>query len=209
MKYEANLSSTSLNKVIKELKKQKRLYEKTMVKEFFFECCRKIIEYANENIRDYEIGKNVLFEIMTEWEYVGSFTGHSIVLRNVAEKAAYVEFGVGIVAEGEPHPLAYKVGYEYNVPSVAKMFSSTINYNMKNFEEGTWVFYQNLDDLDLPLSALQDRIYFNEPERDRTRMLIRTQGTEPTMFLYKAVLRFVNAGDAKIIWERIKREYWG
>ena len=206
MRYEATFSSKSINSVVKELKKRKKDLEEKMVKEFFFECCRKIISYANDNIRDYPIGNGLLLDIMTEWEYADSFTGDSIILRNKAEKAAYVEFGVGIVAEGAPHPMAYEVGYEYNIPTTAKIYSSTTG---GGFEYGTWIFYQDQDQLDLPPSALDDRIYFNEPTRDRSRMLIRTRGTEPTMFLFNAVLRFVSAGDAKRLWSEIKQRYWG
>lgn len=205
MRYTTTLSTKSINAVVKDLKKKKTELEKTMVKEFFFDCCRKIIEYANANINSYPIGNNVLFDIMTNWEYVKSFTGHSIVLRNKAEKAAYVEFGVGIVAENSPHPLANDVNYDYNRPSFAK--STAI---AQGKPDGTWVFYQNQDDLDLPTSALDDRIYFNEPNTRRSnRMLIQTRGTEPTMFLFNAVLKFVNNNDAKKIWESIKQRYWG
>lgn len=210
MRYEASLSTKSINSVIRELKKRRQELEGKMIKEFFFECCRTIISYANDNIRDYPIGNSVLFDIMTNWEYAENFTGDRIVLRNKAEKAAYVEFGVGVVAENAPHPIADEVGYDYNIPSLAKRQSAnTIGYGTRQFEDGTWIFYQDQDKLDLPPSALDDRIYFNEPTRDRSRMLIRTRGTEPTMFLFNAVLRFVSAGDAKRLWAEIKQRYWG
>ena len=204
MRYEINLSSKNINAVVKELKKRKNELEKKMVKEFFYDCCRKIIDYANANISSYPIGNNVLFDIMTIWEYVASFTGHSIVLSNKAEKAAYVEFGVGIVAENSPHPIADEVNYDYNRPSFAKDWAK-----LKGHPDGTWVFYQNQDDLDLPPSAMEDRIYFNEPNTRRSnRMLIKTRGTEPTMFLFNAVVKFINNNDAKKIWEAIKEKYW-
>lgn len=206
MRYETSFSSREINKVVKELRKRKKELETKMIKEFFFECCRKIISYANDNIRSYPIGNSVLFDIMTEWEYADSFTGNSIILRNKAEKAAYVEFGVGIVAEGDPHPVADEVGYDYNIPTTAKKLSSTTG---GGFDYGTWIFYQDQDKLDLPPEAMDDRIYFNQPSTDRSnRMLIRTRGTEPTMFLFNAVLRFVNAGDAKRLWAEIKQRYW-
>lgn len=204
MIYETNLSTKGINAIVRDLKKRRAKYE-TMVKEFFFDCCRKIIEYANANIRNYPIGDKVLFDIMTNWHYAESFTGNSIVLSNRAEKAAYVEFGVGIVAESSPHPLANDVNYDYNKPSFAK--STAI---AQGKPDGTWVFYQNQDDLDLPTSALDDRIYFNEPNTRRSnRMLIQTRGTEPTMFLFNAVLMFINNNDAVKIWEEVKQRYWG
>lgn len=219
MRYITTLSTKSINAVVKDLKKKKTELEKTMVKEFFFECCKKIIEYANANINSYPIGNNVLFDIMANWHYADSFTGKSIVLSNRAEKAAYVEFGVGIVAENSPHPIASEVNYEYNKPTLAKRRSeNTIGIGTRHFADGTWIFYTNENDLDLPPSALEDRIIFNEQRASSNtdgvvsksnRILVRTRGTEPTMFLFNAVLKFINNNDAKTIWENIKLMYWG
>jgi hypothetical protein len=218
MRYETTLSSRNINAVVKELKKRKQELDKKMVREFFLDCCRQIIIYANDNIRGYPIGDNVLWDIMTNWEYVDSFTGNSIILRNKAEKAAYVEFGVGIVAENSPHPKAGEAGYDYNRPSLAKHLSSnTVGYGTRAFEDGTWIFYTNENDLDLPPSALEDRIIHNEQRAStRTdgevtksnRIVVRTTGTEPTMFLFNAVVKFINNEDAKRIWAEIKRRYW-
>lgn len=214
MRYETSLSSRGINAIVKELKKRRQELEKTMVREFFYECCTKIIKYANDNIRGYPIGGNVLLDIMTSWERVDNPMSNGVILRNKAEKAAYVEFGVGAVAENEPHPKASEVGYEYNVPSTAKIYSSTSG---AGFKYGTWFFYTNENDLDLPPSALEDRIIHDEQRASKradgevtksNRMVIRTRGTEPTMFLFNAVIKFLNNGDAKRIWEGIKQRYW-
>ena len=98
-------------------------------------------------------------------------------LINEYQKAVYVEFGTGIVGEENPHKMASSAGYEYNVDSPYKD------------EQGRWTFYADLEELDLPIKGddRADITYFNEPNRNSTRMLIRTSGAPATMFVFTAV----------------------
>ena len=169
-----------------------------------FGCCEKIIELANRNLESYDIGVNVKDKIFSSWTYENSFADNKVVLKNTCDKAVYVEFGVGIVGQESPHELANQEGYEYNIPTTPKIFA-----NAQGFEWGTWIFYQNAKDLDLPSSALDDRIIFNEPSRNSERMLIRTRGTPATMFVFKAVQEFKAQDLAKEIWLATAKKYWG
>jgi hypothetical protein len=203
MKIKVQLSVKSVKNAIQRLEKRKKLLQSEEVwKEFLFGCCEELIRLANANIENYDIGVNVKNDIINSWEYASSFNGNKIVLRNKSEKGVFVEFGVGIVGEQEPHPLAAQEGYEYNVPSNAKDRAA-----LQGFEYGTWIFYKNAKDLDLPSSALDDRIIFNEPSRNSERMLIRTKGTPATMFLFKAVQQFKAQNLAKDIWQRAINKY--
>lgn len=204
-KFKATLSTNSIDKVIAQLEKVKaQLQSGNPMRDLLYGCCEKIIEIANRNIAGYDIGVNVMNEIIGSWEYKSSFDGNKIVLRNNTAKAVFVEFGVGIVGQQNPHENATQAGYEYNKASTAKTQA-----NAQGFEYGTWIFYQNAKDLDLPATALDDRVIFNEPERNSERMLIRTKGTPATMFVFKAVQEFKALNYAQDIWKQVVKKYWG
>ena len=121
---------------------------------------------------------------------------------NNAEKAVFVEFGTGIVGGQEPHYNANEAspqGYVYNYPTGHK------------FADGSWVFFTNKDELDIPQSALIrndlniDTRYFNERDRDRTRLRVRTKGAVGVMYAFNALedLRL----EYPKIWEKVAKEY--
>lgn len=162
-------------------------------------CADWFIAEANSNLARTDIGENVKLGIMESW--TTQQIGNVITITNTHEKAVYVEFGVGVKGEENQHENAKKAGYEYNVDSPAKD------------DNGTWHFYTNIENLDLPKSALVDSSHIYKPEtrKDgsvyRQRVYVETRGTESTMYAYNALIDLKDIGIYEV-WEQIKKKYW-
>lgn len=199
MKLTVGLNTKSIKNAIKQLETAKKQLNDKMVDELLVACCERIKSLANENIATLDIGENVKSGIQGAWTVEKIDNGYK--LTNTWHKAhgkfemaaAYVEFGTGVVGGDNPHPKASETGYDYNVPSSSKD------------EDGVWSFFTNTADLDLP-----DGNYLVEKRFGQgSRLLISTQGTPATRFLYNAVMRFDSEKHAQTIWQEIKAKYWG
>jgi hypothetical protein len=136
-------------------------------------------------------------EIIGSWEYKSSFDGNKIVLRNNTAKAVFVEFGVGIVGQQNPHENATQAGYEYNLPSEHKYAG---NYH----DENTWRFYKNsIENVDLQSD------YYETWQTRSGDLKIITTGSPATMFVFKAVQEFKALNYAQDIWKQVVKKYWG
>ena len=102
------------------------------------------------------------------------------------EKAVYVEFGVGIVGEQNPHPQATQAGYEYNVESGKKK------------ADRSWIFNAESE---AKIDIRQENII------NRTKNTVRTKGNEASLFLYQSAMDFKSTGEYKRIWQDVKRKY--
>lgn len=196
MKITVNLNQSSVRSAIAKLQKAKSQLP-TMLNELLMQSCEALIVLANQNLEWVGIGDAVKEKIKLSWSY--TVKNGVATLINSYQKAVYVEFGTGIVGEENPHKMASSAGYEYNVDSPYKD------------EQGRWTFYADLEELDLPIKGddRADITYFNEPNRNSTRMLIRTSGAPATMFVFNAILRFKSEKHGKILWDGIKAKYWG
>ena len=202
MKIEVNLNNVSIKNAIKVLKQQKKWLKSVMMKELMISCVQRIIQFANENLAFTDIGENVKKSIASSWSYKALDRSYNtIIIRNSAEKAVYVEFGVGIVGEKYPHDKAKEVGYNYNTDTGSKS------------NDGSWTFFTNENDLDLPVDALIAHNWYNDYRgvngSGGRRLLVTTKGAPATMFLFNAILRFINEDVARKEWEKIKAKYWG
>lgn len=79
------------------------------------------------------------------------------------EEGTYVEFGIGLIGQEQPHPKASEENYRYNLPSNAKS-----------------------EKMGLP-----DAWYF------KGKIM---QGYSGTLFLYNAMMEYVNSGIYKSVW---------
>lgn len=191
MKLNIRLNPQSIQSAINALKTAENTLRNKMFNELITACAEQIKSFANDRLSIADIGSNVKVEIMSSW--VLNIVGKTAKLTNTADKAAYVEFGVGIVGQQKPHDNAAKTGYQYNMPSKHKL------------ADGTWLFTTTYDDLDLPKSAIIDKHYGNTADT----LVIETKGTPATMYAYNAVVDFVSGNYAKKIWNDIKIKYWG
>lgn len=193
MKIQLNvLDYKSIDKAIKQLEKQKKLVQTTMKDDVLKWCCEWLIDRANYYISLTDIGANVKQGIIDGWE-IQKKSSSEYLLVNTHEKAVYVEFGVGIAGQQNPHENASETGYAYNVESAAKD------------ESGQWEFWANAADLDLPQSALNSQ---TKRFRDtRGRLHVYSTGTKGTMYAYNALIDLKEYGMQEIA-DKVKNKYW-
>lgn len=167
-----------------------------MQQEFLVAVAKWIVKQADGYIDRADIGSLVKDEIKGGWEYEPTASGVKIV--NRTQKAVFVEFGVGIVGQGNAHPQASVEGYEYNMDSYHKDRKGT----------GTWVFQSSLDKLDLPLNNVE--FAYNESGTDYA---IVTRGAKGVWYAYNAIvdaqMELAKSGGGEIgkMWEDIKARY--
>lgn len=173
MKININLNTKSIESAIAQLNRVKTLFKSgEMMEELLTKVCILFIDLANYHIDESEVGDAVKEDIKRSWVYTVSKNTAKIV--NRAKKAVYVEFGVGIVGQGQPHPNAAGAGYMYNIPT-----------NYKD-SAGYWCFsLDNLDELDLP----QRDTYIKTEQYGTTGFYsVWTQGTQGAMYAYNALI---------------------
>ncbi len=187
------LSVQSVNKAIYELEKIKNDTLKTMIIEFLKRTCEWIINRANSNVENSGRGSDVIEDIKSSWHYSINERGKAEII-NSAEKAVYVEFGVGVVGQRTPHPNADEAGYDYNRDS-----------NYKDYG-GSWHFFSNESELDIPLSSIEWGLYPSAGDA-RQRLSVYTSGAKGDMFLYNAMMDYVSSGTVYTIWKDVKEKY--
>ena len=190
MKISISYNKKSIDNAIQTIENAKKQLYGVMINELLVECCNEIIRLANEKLDLTDIGSNVKTDIQSSWTFEPPID-KKIRLVNTAEKAVYVEFGVGIVGQQDPHPNAAQEGYEYNVPSPSKR------------ADNSWKFATQVENLDLPNKDVR------KYETEDNNIVVFTKGTAATMFVYQSIMDFKDFGLAKKIWKNIKKKYWG
>ena len=200
------LSTYSVTKAIKTLQfLKKQLRKGHYVNDFLELVCEWIIKRANHYVNNSDIGELVKIDIRNGWEYEIK-DGQAKIL-NKTDKAVFVEFGIGLVGQENPHPNATSQegkNYEYNISTIYKD------------EFGMWYFWTNSNELDIPRSAIVD-IRGYDDFRGRggeqgKRIIVGTMGAEGVMYAYnalmdaKAELQKPN-GDFVKIREKLYNEY--
>jgi hypothetical protein len=180
-----------------------------MVQEFTEEVAHWITERANEYIKQSDLGSLVKTKISTSWHYEQAPNGVKVI--NDAQKevenfgtvplAILVEFGVGVVGQSQAHPNASQEGYEYNVESGHKS------------ADGSWSFWLNSDERDLPMSAFEDFGTYDDHRKGGKRMVVTTRGAKGVWYAYNAIvdanteIAKPNGGEIGEIWDKIKKRY--
>jgi hypothetical protein len=182
------LNPHSIKDAKKEIRKLKQKFSQHTIDRRFL---RKCVSYLKKKMSEYlemsGIGSNVVEGIMRSWEV--NIEETKVTMTNRHQKAVFVEFGVGIVGGGNPHPMASQDGYIYNKPSDVKS------------EEGEWHFYSNEADLDIPKDAITWGSYGKGREN---RMSIKTKGTKGVWYAYNALQDLKM--NWKTLWNEVKAE---
>lgn len=199
MKLEIALNKQSIKNAIKQLNAIKKTVPK-MQQEFLVEVAHWITDRANDYITNSDLGSLVKDQIRSGWSYEPIANGVKVV--NRAEKAVYVEFGVGVVGQSQAHPNATAEGYEYNMDSPSKT------------EDGTWYFWANSNELDLPLNSLTDIRGFDDFRgKQGKRLVVGTRGAKGVWYAYNAIvdaqmeLAKPNGGAIGKLWNDVKKRY--
>lgn len=191
MKISVALNRKSIKDAVKQIDYVKKMIP-VMFDEFIEAVALWIIERANQYVYASDIGENVKIDITGGWYYDRTPTGMKI--KNTSDKAVFVEFGVGIVGQGQPHPQSSVEGYQYNIGS--KII----------FDDSSWIFNVSSDDeIDI-----QSKFIVN-----RGNTSVRTRGQPALMYAYNAIvdarneLRKKNGGEIGSLWEKEKKRYLG
>jgi hypothetical protein len=208
MKIEVGLNKQSIKNAIKQLNAIKKTVP-TMQQEFLMEVAHWITDRANDYIKSSDLGSLVKDQIRGSWSYEPTENGVKIV--NNAQKqvanfgtvplAVLVEFGVGVVGQSQAHPNASAEGYEYNVDSGHKS------------ADGSWQFWLNSDERDLPMSAFTDFGSYDDHRKGGKRMVVTTFGAKGGWYAYNAIvdaqMELAKSGGGEIgkIWRDIKSRY--
>lgn len=199
MKIEIALNKQSIKNAINKLNAIKKTVPK-MQQEFLVEVAHWLTDRANDYITNSDLGSLVKDQIRSGWSYEPIANGVKVV--NRAEKAVYVEFGVGVVGQSQAHPNATAEGYEYNMDSPSKT------------EDGTWYFWANSNELDIPLNSLTDIRGFDDFRgKQGKRLVVGTRGAKGVWYAYNAIvdaqmeLAKANGGKIGELWEKVKKRY--
>lgn len=188
MKIKLSLNEKSIDNAIKQFETAKKQLKDNLLTDFYLECYNYFVKRANFYLSTSDIGDLVILDISNSWRFERTTTGAKFL--NNAEKAVYVEFGVGIVGKQDEHPMASENSYEYNTKTPNKLY------------DDSWIFKSYEDELDIPNSAI---ISSNLVADGRMRIL--TRGTKGCFYAFNALddLRLEMAN----IWKRVKIKYWG
>lgn len=193
MKIKIKLNQKSIEQAKNKLLYIKNLFPQ-MQKDFLESVALWIIDKANFYIKNSDIGNNVKSDIQNSW--ISEISSNVVKIRNTSEKAVFVEFGVGVVGQGNAHPKATEQGYEYNMDSPYKDRKGN----------GTWLFKSQMENLDIP----QDQAEFIKDEGD---YVVITRGTKGVWYAYNAIvdaqmeLSKTNGGEIGALWNKINKRY--
>lgn len=181
MKINIDYDKKSIDNAIKQIEEyQKRL--QNIIPSFLRLCAQRVQEIAAERLSAIGIGTNIETEILLNW-HIDDSDKNRVILENTSDKATYVEFGVGEIGAGSPHDLAEEQGYKYNIPSKYKWTNS-------KGQAHWYISFHSTADIDLP-KQYYERLT-TEEYANRSRIYIRTQGQPATMFLFNAMIDFID-----------------
>ena len=190
MRIKIQLTQKSIQDAIRKLEHQKKVLLEQAIPELLEEGAKWIVENAKQRLESADIGKTIKAKINKRWS-IRKKSSSSILIVNDYYRAAFVEFGIGIVGESSPHPNSSKGGYEYNVDS-----------DYKDDERG-WTFdVSDESELDIPRDSIIAEAHIDD------NLYIYTKGTQGVWFLYNAMEDF-KKGEYQRIWKQIKSKYWG
>ncbi len=183
----------SVNRAIGRLQHIKKQLRVEIRIAFLVECCLWLQARANQYLEQSDIGEAIKEEIKASWVISQSLSGAT--LTNTSEHAVYVEFGVGIEGQRQPHESASSEGYLYNVPSEAKArWGNT----------GKWSFlFSDESGVDLP------RDKYSVVGKDQNKVVI-TYGSKGAWYAYNALVDLATyPQNLKSIWNKVLVEHLG
>lgn len=182
-------------KAIQALKRAENTLVNKVVEEMAKECSNAIVERANKNLSSVEtgIGAGLIADIRAGWVFEKSKNGYT--LSNIADKAVYIEFGVGATGQENPHPNADNARYDYDMPG-------------KKLKDRSWIFRI----VDMNTVDIGEQYVMTRPNGEKIYQkgkTVRTKGQPATMYLYNAFISFVESEEPQKIWSKVSLKYFG
>jgi phage major head subunit gpT-like protein len=189
-KITVELNTESIKNAVELLKQRKKIISDTLIPEYLERTAEWIIAEADRILEASDIGDNVKQYIQNAW-VIDKVSNSHIIVKNLSQKSAYVEFGVGIIGQTAQHPNARNTGYEYNVDSPHK------------YGQGFWQFkVENQSELDIPQDAIIDE------HNSADGLSIITQGTQGVWFLFNAMQNY-KMSEKQRLWNELVNKYLG
>lgn len=189
MKIDVGLNPKSIKQAKNKILEVKRLFtQNTIISAFLKDCSNYLLSRMDYYLKNAGLGSEVVTNIMSSWKV--NIIDNKCILVNNDDKAVFVEFGVGVGGESNPHPFAYISDYEYNVPSDSKDL------------DGEWSFFAKESNLDIPKSAIEFKA-----KASNGKVMVFTQGTKGVWYAYNSLqdLRM----NAKSIWQKTEERIIG
>lgn len=182
--------NNSIKDAIKQIQQIEQKFQKNTKELFIVKCLLWIRDKANNYLSEIPMDGEVLSDIRAKWQ-IESISKTKKRLVNYSNKATFVEFGVGIVAEKNPHPQAVVEGYEYNKPSNSK------------HSDGKWTF--NARDKQYAIDLKEG--YFGIYQRENSGKIVAvTKGSPANLFLYNAGMDLLSSGIYRELWHQAVKE---
>lgn len=181
-----NFDVKSIKEAIKQVKEVQKKMQTEVPRTFITRCLDWVMNKANDYLNSFYMSSDIITDIQSKWEK--SVIGNVGTLINTSNKAVYVEFGVGLVGQGNPHPNSSVSGYEYNVASGKKDISSKWRFKLDE-EQG----------VDLNVGYYTAR-------NSGDGKLITTQGSPSNLYLYNAMMDLISSGAYKTLWQETLAE---
>lgn len=181
-----NFDKKSIQSAIKQVKEIQTKMQKEVPNVFVNKCLVWVKNKANEYLSSLPMESLITSDIMARWEI--TITNGIGRLVNTSDKAVYVEFGVGKVAQGNPHPNASLEGYEYNIQNGKKDYKNRWRF-MVDENEG--------------IDLLMD-YYEEEPRKDK--LLITTSGSPANLYLYNSAMDLISTSVYKTLWQETLKQ---
>lgn len=173
-----NFDKKSIQNAIKQVNAVKKKLSGEVVETFLTKCLEWVKTRANEYLEQVDIGGNIIADIETKWDI--DIKGNIGTLTNTSNKAVFVEFGVGMVGQFDPHPNANESNYQYNVASSYKS------------SKGSWQFKVD-DENSIDLVADYYDIDNNQ--------WVTTQGSPANLYLYNSLMDLISEMAYKTLWQ--------
>ena len=184
-----NFDVKSIKQAIKEIQAVKKKMQKEVPKLFISKCLVWVENRANNYLNGINMDGEVLSDIQSNWNR--KVVGNIGTLTNTSEKAVYVEFGVGRIAQRNPHPQANTENYEYNVQSNSKK------------PDGSWIFDAQHKQYAIDL---QEGYYVMFKAENANRAKVKTKGSPANLYLYNAMMDLISSGAYKTLWQETLTE---
>lgn len=189
-KIEINFDVSSIKTAIKQIRDIKKKMKKQIPDLFVTKCLEWIRDRANYYLWNIEMDADVIMDIQSGWS-INNVGKNTKQLLNTSTKAVFVEFGVGIVGEREPHPQSGVEGYEYNQDSRFK------------HSDGRWFF--DVHDKQYAIDLKEG--FFSVYQRENSGKIVAvTKGSPANLFLYNAGMDLLSTGAYLNIWKQVLKE---
>lgn len=179
-----NFDKKSIQNAIKQVNAAKKKLSSEVIMVFLKKCAIWVRNRADEYLDQIDIGGNIIVEIKNSWSEPQEIAKNAVKLVNTTNKSVFVEFGVGMVGQFDPHPNANNTNPPYQ-------------YNEKDHYKGIWNF--KIDDE----NSVDLRVGYYDIDDNNW---VTTQGSPANLYLYNSLMDLISERAYKTLWQESLKE---